>query len=153
VHICHTLTPANFPQLIVKALVALYGSILFWVGAWTILDTDTFTRSLQRDLSYTFIGLLLMIAADSFYSNAGIDGRCLRGGLAGGGNATLPFAHTLQLLRGLARRQRFQKRAVAAASFNCLFLPCRFFLMQLIQRFAVHGPRCSRKKGSCGADM
>jgi len=80
------------PQLIAKALVALYGSIFFWVGLWTSLDADFFPRSLERDLSYarpsapsatkcnilgmyTFIGLALMVAADSFYSNAGVDGR------------------------------------------------------------------------------
>jgi hypothetical protein len=62
-------------QFIAKALIALYGSILFWVGLWTSLDTDFYPRSLQRDMSYTFIGLGFMIFADSFYANAGIDGR------------------------------------------------------------------------------
>lgn len=104
----HTHALAEFPQLIVKALVALYGSILFWVGAWTILDIDTFPRSLQRDLSYTFAGLALMFAADSFYSNAGIDGRC---GSRWEMQRSESFTHTRQLLRRLAHRQRFQTGA------------------------------------------
>jgi hypothetical protein len=45
--------PAPHPaaQLIFKALCALYGSILFWVGLWTALDADFFQRSLQRDMT------------------------------------------------------------------------------------------------------
>ena len=69
------LISAKIEQLIAKALIALYGSILFWVGLWTSLDLDFFKRSLQRDLCYTFVGLGLMVVADSFYSNAGVDGR------------------------------------------------------------------------------
>jgi hypothetical protein len=45
--------PSPATQLIFKALGALYGSILFWVGLWTALDADFFQRSLQRDMTYT----------------------------------------------------------------------------------------------------
>jgi hypothetical protein len=45
--------PHPAAQLIFKALGALYGSILFWVGLWTSLDADFFQRSLQRDVTCT----------------------------------------------------------------------------------------------------
>lgn len=94
-------------QLIFKALIALYGSILFWVGLWTSLDADFFPRSLQRDPTYTAVGLAFMIGADSFYSNAGVDGRYA---LTKSISDSLS-RDSIQLLRRFASRQGVQNSA------------------------------------------
>lgn len=83
--------------------MALYGSIVFWYGAWTQLDvgfsqdgypwasdpdgvnntaenpwcTDSGLPYVpKRDAAYVVIGTVVLIATDSLYSNAGVGGAC-----------------------------------------------------------------------------
>jgi hypothetical protein len=140
----------NTAQLIAKALIALYGSILFWVGLWTSLDVDFSKRSLQRDLCYTFVGLGLMVGADSFYSNAGVDGRfvCLRC------MSVALLSQTPKLLRHLSCCSRFQK-GKGLSYLRCS--PCHSTPSANEESHdpchSVHGPRCARKAYLCGAGV
>jgi hypothetical protein len=89
-----------------RAAVALYGSIVFWYGAWTQLDVgfsqlgyrwasdpDTADGSFantqnpwcrgsdrqytpRRDLTYVAVGLVLLLLTDGLYANSGVAGNC-----------------------------------------------------------------------------
>ena len=83
--------------------MALYGSIVFWYGAWTQLDVGFSQDGYRwasdldgvnstndnpwctnsdlpyvpkRDAAYVAVGTLLLVATDSLYSNAGVGGAC-----------------------------------------------------------------------------
>ena len=87
-----------------KATLALYGSIIFWYGAWTLFDVGfsqlgyswaegVYNGSLApevcdvdhtgvgytmtRDVWYIVIGTIGLILMDSFYANAAMPGECL----------------------------------------------------------------------------
>lgn len=80
-----------------KAALALYGSIIFWYGTWTQLDTGFRYRwasdqshgehnpwcdgadlpfNPRRDACYVLVGSALLVLTDALYANAGIDGNC-----------------------------------------------------------------------------
>lgn len=75
-----------------KAAIAIYSSIIFWVGTWDILsepmsrlagggENDSndpvyvlLAPSFQRELLYFFSGIFLMMITDTLYGNAGMPG-------------------------------------------------------------------------------
>jgi hypothetical protein len=71
----------------VRASVAIYGSILFWLGSWSLLTepipystsdpSSTFELlqdGLSREVSYFLMGIVLLFLTDTLYGNAGLTG-------------------------------------------------------------------------------
>jgi hypothetical protein len=76
----------NTISLHLRATIAIYGSVIFWVGGWNLLteayphpfDPDAkfqlFPDGMDRELFYAGLGLALMISTDTLYGNAGLSG-------------------------------------------------------------------------------
>ena len=62
-------------KLYLTAFVSLFGSILFWVGLWDVLDIYTFTqyKKTNRDGCFAAVGVVLMYATGTFVSSSGLD--------------------------------------------------------------------------------
>ena len=96
-------TEAATVSVYFRAVAALYGSILFWYGAWTQLDVgwsqDGYAWAIdrdgvngtrenpwcvgsglpynpKRDGAYVLVGTAVLVLTDSLYSNAGVGSHC-----------------------------------------------------------------------------
>lgn len=70
----------------IRAAIAIYGSILFWIGTWNLLTEpqpygvreertwELLDDSFHRELSFLIIGIVLLVTTDTLYGNAGIQG-------------------------------------------------------------------------------
>lgn len=50
-----------------RAFVAMYGSVFFWLGLWTIFDIDIWPTSASRNALYMLVGGVAMVLSDNFY--------------------------------------------------------------------------------------
>jgi hypothetical protein len=85
----------------VKAFCGLYGSLVFWVGAWNLVDASRHTGGLivagtpllheadddvsyygpelpRRECIYAVVGLLTILLTDTLYANATLEGNYFR---------------------------------------------------------------------------
>lgn len=51
---------------VVRCTFGLIGSVLFWIGTYDWLDTETWEENLQRDLTYCAIGLITLFFTNTF---------------------------------------------------------------------------------------
>jgi hypothetical protein len=71
-----------------RAALAMHASIMFWVGACNLLSESLhfahkeswilMEASLERELLYLTVGILLLLVTDTLYGNAGLPGSYLR---------------------------------------------------------------------------
>jgi len=61
--------------LVIRAVISVEVSILFWVGCSGILTgEDLFPNSRKRELLYLLVGVILLVATDTLRGNAGLPG-------------------------------------------------------------------------------
>lgn len=70
--------------LYVRSLLALLAGIVFWLGAYNLLDLWLAPASALRDGLYTIVGLVIMFAT----ANVGAEGSVIADSVAGGGEAS-----------------------------------------------------------------
>lgn len=50
-----------------------FSGVVCWCGGWTLLDDLTFTASVERDIYYMIVGLILMLICKTLLANSGFD--------------------------------------------------------------------------------
>eukprot|EP01045_Picozoa_sp_COSAG04_P006968 COSAG04_NODE_353_length_16071_cov_8.722514_13_plen_260_part_00 len=69
---------ADTARALLLATLTLYGSQLYWLGAWTMVDVDMITagvpESHERDVLMTVGGVAGLVLLDRWYEEAGIPG-------------------------------------------------------------------------------
>ena len=70
--------------LYLRSLLALLAGIVFWLGAYNLLDLWMFPQSALRDVLYTIAGLVIMFVT----ANVGAEGSVVADSVAGGGDLT-----------------------------------------------------------------
>lgn len=60
-------------RLHIKALIALSGCVLYWLGAWNLLDLYTFPSTPRRNICFIFVGLFCYIVTDTMLVSAGLN--------------------------------------------------------------------------------
>jgi len=59
----------------VRSYAAYVGSVVFWLGMWTLIDVDSrVTPNTQRHLAYIGVGILCLVLTDSLYACGGLEG-------------------------------------------------------------------------------
>ena len=70
----------------IRAVTAIYGSIIFWVGSWNLLTEahpyttngdstfELFNDDISRELFYMLVGGVFLFLTDTLYGNAGLPG-------------------------------------------------------------------------------
>ncbi|KAL6070632.1 hypothetical protein QOT17_006661 [Balamuthia mandrillaris] len=58
--------------LLLKALAATLGGVIFWVGCWNLLDVYLLPQNLWSELGCVVVGALVLIATKSFTQHAGV---------------------------------------------------------------------------------
>ena len=98
---------------VVKALIALYGSVLYWVGMWSLCVHNLYGEygAVVQDDSvwaaniagFFFVGLALALATDSMYALGAIDPRTCIGtdGYSPAAWTKRPGVMTLRIFAGL----------------------------------------------------
>ena len=69
-----------------RATVAIYASLIFWIGSWNLLTEEhpygqngqrsfeLFADGFSREACYVGVGTVLLLATDTLYGNAGLPG-------------------------------------------------------------------------------
>ena len=75
-----------------KALVGLFGDVVYWVGAYNLADSHLWPATVTRDSLYVVLGLLVFLGVSLWTFRERMEVRAIRAAAKDGGGAFAPLA-------------------------------------------------------------